>query len=85
MTILLAVLTVACVSWIITKEVIFEDLRTWSERYRWLYPLRCPYCLAPWVTLLVCVAQRIPLIYVFPVIWLAYLNLTLYQRLRQQL
>lgn len=85
MTILLAVLTISCVSWIVTKEAIFDELRTWSEAHPWLYPMRCPYCLCPWVTVLVAVSLRLPLIWFFPVVWLSYHSLSVYAWLRRAL
>ncbi len=82
MSVLLAVLTVSCVSWIITKEVLFEDLREWVKESRWLYPVRCPYCLAPWIAVLVCVVQHVPVIWFFPVVWGAYWNISLFTKVR---
>jgi hypothetical protein len=82
MTILLAIFTVSCVSWIITRETVFEDLRAWAKGKRGLYPVSCMYCLAPWVTGLVFIINELPLIYFFPVIWGSYHSLAVFKRVR---
>lgn len=82
MMILLAILTVSCISWIVTKEAIFADLRAWSTGKRGLYPLSCPFCLCPWVAALVVLTQHIQWIYFFPVVWVSYHSLSVYQRVR---
>lgn len=78
----LAVLSVACVSWIVTKEALFESLREATKESAWLYPLRCPYCLCPWVTALIWFAYGLPMIWFLPVVWLAYHSLVLFGTLR---
>ena len=82
MTILLAICTVSAVSWIITREQIFARLRSWAKPKKWAYPISCMYCLAPWVTGFVCLTQHIEIVYFFPIVWMSYLNLALFAKVR---
>jgi hypothetical protein len=82
MTIALAVLTVSGVSWILAREAIFDGLRDALEG-RWISTLvRCPYCCAPWVTVMVGLVLRVPFVWWIPIVWLSYHSLSLYDRLR---
>lgn len=82
MTILLAILTVACVSWIITREQIFAPLRKWAKPRRWLYPLQCAYCLIVWVTIPVMYLLEIRPVFFFPIVWAGYWNIALLSKAR---
>lgn len=82
MTILLAILTVACVSWIITRESLFEPLRKWARGKKYLYPLSCVYCLCPWLMLVVFLLEGLPWRWYFPAIWLAYVNVAVFSKVR---
>lgn len=92
MNILAAVFTVSAVSWIVTREKLFEDLQKWARLQhdaapsKWqkkLYYLpMCAFCIAPWLAALVCLTYGIELRWFFPVVWLAYLNLGLLAKVR---
>lgn len=82
MTLTLAILTVACVSWIITREQIFARLQKWARPRKYATPLVCMYCLAPWLTALVFVVNGLPLVWFFPCVWLSYWNLALFAKVR---
>jgi hypothetical protein len=82
MSIILAICTVSAVSWIITREQLFARVRSWAKPRKWAYPITCMYCLAPWVTGLVCVVQRIEIVYFFPIVWGSYLNVAVFAKVR---
>lgn len=97
MSVVIAVLIVSCVTWTITQEEIFKELREWlkskSDDSGWLiqkvsYLPTCHYCFSHWVGILVFVAaSRAPSfigwMWYFPVIWLANHSMTIYGHLRQ--
>lgn len=82
MTILLAILTVSCVSWIITREQLFARLRIWAKPKKWAYPLSCPFCLSVWVAALVFLVQGLEWRYFFPCVWGAFHSLAVFRRLK---
>ena len=92
MNILAAVFTVSAVSWIVTREKLFEDLQKWArlqhdtapskwQKKIW-YPLGCMFCLCPWVAALVCVTFRVDVRWYFGVVWLSYWNLVAFSKVR---
>ena len=85
MTIFLTILTVSCISWIITREQIFEPVRKWAKTQSALfYPLTCVYCLTPWTTAIVCFLMGVSLVWFFPVIWLSYHSVSVFALLRKK-
>lgn len=92
MNILAAVFAVSAVSWILTREKLFEDLQKWARLQhdtapsRWqkkiYYLFGCMYCLAPWCAAVVCLSYGVELRWYFGVIWLSYLNLGLFAKVR---
>lgn len=98
MNVLVAVLIVSCVTWTITQEEIFKEVREWlrsqSAGSGWLiqkvaYLPTCHYCFSHWVTILVFVILRsheprsIGWMWYFPVVWMANHSMTIYGYLRQ--
>lgn len=84
MTVPLAICAVSCVSWIVTREQIFEPIRKHARSYALLYPLSCMYCLAPWVAGVVFLIQGLDWRWFLPAIWLVYWNLSLYAWVRKK-
>lgn len=83
MNLVLAICAVSAVSWIITREVLFKELRSWATKHGGIfYPLTCGYCLAPWIALVILIAWRIDWRQYFLIVWLSYLNLGLMAKLR---
>lgn len=97
MNVLIAVLIVACVTWTITQEEIFKEVRAWliskSDGAGWLtrkalYLPTCHYCFSHYIAALVFTLTftgplRISWIWYFPVVWMANHSMTLYGFLRQ--
>lgn len=80
----LAILTVSCLAWVITREAIFEPMRKRARSYAWAYPLSCMYCLTPWLMAIWCVSMGLEWEWFIPAIWLVYWNLSLYAWVRKK-
>lgn len=67
-TLFILALPIACVTWTITHEEIFRELREWAERTmrraktywgkKLPYPLACEYCLSHYITILFLIITR---------------------------
>ena len=90
--VLFAVLTVSCITWTVTQEEIFKEVRIWLEQKSadgswWIrkaaYLPTCHYCFSHWVAIGLLVLWQLPWWWLFPIVWLANHSITLYGWLRQ--
>jgi hypothetical protein len=84
-TIFLAICTVSCVSWILTREQIFEPVRKWAKMQgTWATPFNCVYCVIPWTTLAAWPVFRFELVWLIPIIWASYHAVSVFAVLRKK-
>jgi hypothetical protein len=67
-TLFILALPIACVTWTITHEEIFREVREWAEgvmrraktywRKKLPYPLTCEYCLSHYITIVFLIITR---------------------------
>lgn len=71
LTLLILAVPIACVSWTVTHEDVFAELRGWCDGHsrrggfakrKFFYLFTCEYCFSHWVTLLVVIVMNFRLV-----------------------